>query len=133
LLMLLGVLVLLLGLSAFFSGSETALMMLNRYRARHLAAHGHGGATRALALLERPDRLIGLILIGNNFVNNLLASIAAVVAVELGGRRRRLGGARRLDHHGLDPRVRRRRPEDAGRPAPRAARRTPPPTSTSRC
>jgi Mg2+/Co2+ transporter CorB len=83
--MLLGVLVLLLGLSAFFSGSETALMMLNRYRARHLAAHGHGGATRALALLERPDRLIGLILIGNNFVNNLLASIAAVVAVELGG------------------------------------------------
>ena len=85
LLMLLGVLVLLLGLSAFFSGSETALMMLNRYRARHLAAHGHGGATRALALLERPDRLIGLILIGNNFVNNLLASIAAVVAVELGG------------------------------------------------
>ena len=85
LLMLLGVLVLLLGLSAFFSGSETALMMLNRYRARHLAAHGHGGAARALALLERPDRLIGLILIGNNFVNSLLASIAAVVAVELGG------------------------------------------------
>jgi len=84
-LMLLGVLVLLLGLSAFFSGSETALMMLNRYRARHLAAQGHGGASRALALLERPDRLIGLILIGNNFVNNLLASIAAVVAVELGG------------------------------------------------
>ncbi len=82
---LLGVLVVLLGLSAFFSGSETALMMLNRYRARHLAAQGHGGASRALALLERPDRLIGLILIGNNFVNNLLASIAAVVAVELGG------------------------------------------------
>jgi Mg2+/Co2+ transporter CorB len=82
---LLGLLVLLLGRSAFFSGSETALMMLNRYRARHLAAQGHGGASRALALLERPDRLIGLILIGNNFVNNLLASIAAVVAVELGG------------------------------------------------
>ena len=82
---LLGVLVLLLGLSAFFSGSETALMMLNRYRARHLAAEGHGGASRALRLLDRPDRLIGLILVGNNFVNNLLASIAAVVAVEIGG------------------------------------------------
>jgi len=82
---LLGLLVLLLGLSAFFSGSETALMMLNRYRARHLAAEGHGGASRALRLLDRPDRLIGLILVGNNFVNNLLASIAAVVAVEIGG------------------------------------------------
>jgi len=85
LLVLLGTLVLLLGLSAFFSGSETALMMLNRYRARHLAAEGHGGAKRALQLLDRPDRLIGLILVGNNFVNNLLASIAAVVAVEIGG------------------------------------------------
>jgi Mg2+/Co2+ transporter CorB len=86
---LLGVLVLLLALSAFFSGSETSLMTLNRYRLRHLAGQGHGGARRALKLLERPDRLIGLILVGNNFVNSLLASIAALVAVEVGG----VGGA----------------------------------------
>jgi Mg2+/Co2+ transporter CorB len=82
---LIGVLVLLLALSAFFSGSETSLMTLNRYRLRHLASQGHGGARRALKLLERPDRLIGLILVGNNFVNSLLASIAALVAVEVGG------------------------------------------------
>jgi len=78
-------LVVLLALSAFFSGSETALMTLNRYRLRHLAREGHRGARRAEALLKRPDRLIGLILIGNNFVNNLAASLAAVVALEIGG------------------------------------------------
>jgi Mg2+/Co2+ transporter CorB len=82
---ILGSLVLLLALSAFFSGSETALMTLNRYRLRHLAREGHQGARRAEALLKRPDRLIGLILIGNNFVNNLAASLAAVVALEVGG------------------------------------------------
>jgi Mg2+/Co2+ transporter CorB len=82
---ILGSLVVLLALSAFFSGSETALMTLNRYRLRHLAREGNRGARRAEALLKRPDRLIGLILIGNNFVNNLAASLAAVVALEIGG------------------------------------------------
>jgi Mg2+/Co2+ transporter CorB len=77
--------VVLLALSAFFSGSETALMSLNRYRLRHLAREGHRGAKRTEALLKRPDRLIGLILVGNNFVNNLAASLAAVVALEIGG------------------------------------------------
>ena len=65
---------LLILLSAFFSGSETGLMTLNRYRLRHLANKKHKGAMRVQRLLLRQDRLIGLILLGNNFVN-ILASI----------------------------------------------------------
>jgi Mg2+/Co2+ transporter CorB len=71
--------------SAFFSSSETALMMLNRYRLKHLAKEGHRGARRALRLLETPERLIGLILLGNNFVNILASAIATVIALRLGG------------------------------------------------
>lgn len=72
-------------LSAFFSGSETALLTMNRYKLRHLADRGHQGARLARALLERPDRLIGLILLGNNFVNIMASSIATVIALRLGG------------------------------------------------
>ncbi len=82
---LFGALILLLALSAFFSGSETALMTLNRYRLRHLARDGHPGARRAERLLAQPDRLIGLILLGNNFVNILASSLATVIAIRLGG------------------------------------------------
>lgn len=82
---LVGLLVVLLFLSAFFSGSETALMSLNRYRLRHKARAGHSGARRAEYLLQRPDRLIGLILLGNNLVNFSAASLVAVIALELGG------------------------------------------------
>ncbi len=78
-------LVLLLALSAFFSGSETALMTLNRYRMKRLADAGHGGARKAEQLLSRPDRLIGLILLGNNFVNILASSLATIIALRLGG------------------------------------------------
>jgi Mg2+/Co2+ transporter CorB len=78
-------LVLLIMLSAFFSASETALMTVNRYRLRHRAGHGHRGAQLALALLERPEKLIGLILLGNNFVNILASSLATVIALELWG------------------------------------------------
>ncbi len=78
-------LLLLLVLSGFFSGSETALMTLNRYRLRHRAEHGHRGARLARALLDRPDRLIGLILLGNNFVNIMASSLATVIAIKLGG------------------------------------------------
>lgn len=72
-------------LSGFFSGSETGMMALNRYRLRHLAEQRHRGALRASALLERPDRLIGLILLGNNVVNFVAATLATVIALELFG------------------------------------------------
>ncbi|MEY6432430.1 HlyC/CorC family transporter [Thioalkalicoccus limnaeus] len=75
----------LLVLSAFFSGSETALMTINRYRLRHRADQGHRGARLAQALLDRPDRLIGLILLGNNFVNILASSLATIIALRIGG------------------------------------------------
>ena len=78
-------LLLLIVLSAFFSGSETGLMSLNRYRMRHMAREGHRGAARVRRLLQRPDRLIGLILIGNNFVNILASAIATVIALRLFG------------------------------------------------
>ncbi len=83
--MLFGMLLLLIVFSAFFSGSETALMTLNRYRLRHLKNAGHPGAIRAHRLLKRPDRLIGLILLGNNFVNIFASSLATIIALRLGG------------------------------------------------
>jgi len=61
------------------------MMAINRYRLRHLAAHGNKAAQRVNRLLERPDRLIGVILLGNNFVNILASSIATVIAVDLMG------------------------------------------------
>lgn len=82
---LFAVLVALLACSAFFSGSETALMALNRYRMRHLAQAGHRGARRAQRLLDKPDRLIGLILLGNNFVNILATQLATYIGFRLYG------------------------------------------------
>lgn len=76
---------LLLLLSAFFSGSETGLMTLNRYRCRHLAEKKHPGAMRAMQLLKRQDRLIGLILLGNNLVNVLASTLTTIIALRLGG------------------------------------------------
>jgi Mg2+/Co2+ transporter CorB len=82
---LFGLLIVLLLLSAFFSGSETALVSLNRYQLRHKARQGHRGARLAETLLQRPDRLIGLILLGNNLVNFSAASLVAIIALEMGG------------------------------------------------
>jgi len=79
---ILGLLILLSGL---FSSSETGLMSLNRYRLKHLAENGNRGAILAQKLLDRPDRLLGLILLGNNFVNILASAIATVLALRLLG------------------------------------------------
>ena len=71
--------------SAYFSSSETGMMSLNRYRLKHMRRNKHPGATRASKLLESPDKLIGVILIGNNFVNFLAASIATSIAISVLG------------------------------------------------
>jgi len=73
-------------LSAFFSGTETALVALNRYRLRHKARSGNRGAIYAERLLKRPDRLITLILFGNNLVNFTAALIAGFIALRIFGR-----------------------------------------------
>lgn len=72
-------------LSAYFSGSETAMMRVNRHRLRHLANEGSRGARKANRLLKRPDRLLSLILIGNNFVNFTAASLATILVIEVLG------------------------------------------------
>ena len=82
---LVGILIALLIISAFFSSSETGMMSLNRYRLRHLAQNNHKGAMRAEKLLARPDRLLGLILIGNNLVNIMASAIATLLAMRLFG------------------------------------------------
>jgi len=72
-------------ISGYFSGSETGMMSLNRYRLKHLANTGHKGARRVEKLLSRPDRLIGLILIGNNLVNILASAIATILGMRIYG------------------------------------------------
>jgi Mg2+/Co2+ transporter CorB len=75
----------LLILAAFFAGSETALMSLNRYRLRHMAAEGSRSARLAEALLKRPDRLIGLILLLSTLVNVAAPMLVGYIALRLGG------------------------------------------------
>ncbi|HEX7028422.1 MAG TPA: CNNM domain-containing protein, partial [Gammaproteobacteria bacterium] len=82
---LFGILAALFLLSAFFSGSETALMSINRYRLKHRARAGHRGAVLVNRLLEKPDRLIGLILLGNNLVNTLAAILVTLITQRLYG------------------------------------------------
>ena len=93
LLELLGALFALLLLSACFSGSETAMMALNRYRLRHMAAKKHSGAVKARDLLERPDRLIGLLLVGNTFCNAAVSSLATVIGLSVLGEARGVAAA----------------------------------------
>jgi Mg2+/Co2+ transporter CorB len=72
-------------MSAYFSSSETGMMSINRYRLRHLEKQKHKGAKRVSKLLAQPDKLIGLILIGNNLVNIFASLIAGIVAERLYG------------------------------------------------
>ena len=72
-------------ISAYFSGSETGMMTLNRYRLRHMAKQGNRAAKRVEKLLRKPDRLISLVLIGNNLVNILASAIATIVGMRLYG------------------------------------------------
>ncbi|MFL2706133.1 MAG: HlyC/CorC family transporter [Gammaproteobacteria bacterium] len=77
---LVGVLIL---LSAFFSSSETSMMAINRYRLKHLVKEKNRPARRVTKLLERTDRLLGVILIGNNFTHTLATALATVIAIRL--------------------------------------------------
>ena len=79
---LMGILALLIVFSAFFSSSETALMTLNRLKLKNLAKTSKG-AKLAQKLLNQPDRLIGLILIGNNFINIAASTIATIAAFKI--------------------------------------------------
>ena len=78
-------LAILIALSAFFSGTETALMRVNKYRIRHLSKKGNKSAILAEKLLKKPQKLIAFILFGNNLVNFIAASIVGVVSMEIGG------------------------------------------------
>jgi|TARA_B110000014_G_scaffold230859_1_gene192583 Mg2+/Co2+ transporter CorB len=78
-------LAILLVLSAFFSGTETALMRVNKYRIRHLSRQGNKNAKLAEKLLKEPEKLIAFILFGNNLVNFVAASIVGVISMEIGG------------------------------------------------
>lgn len=82
---LIGALIFLVVLSAFFSAAEIAMISLNRHRLRHLAASGRRGARLAQQLLARPDRLIGVILLGSNAVNALFSALTTVTVIRLWG------------------------------------------------
>ncbi|MDP3087003.1 MAG: HlyC/CorC family transporter [Methylotenera sp.] len=81
----LGILMLLLLISGFFSIAETSLMSLNRYRLRHLVKEGNRGARLATALLAKTDKLLGVILLCNNFANAASATLVTIIIVELFG------------------------------------------------
>lgn len=79
------ILIVMIIISAYFSASETGMMTLNRYRLRHLAKQGNRGARRVEKLLQRPARLISLVLVGNNLVNILASSLATILGMRLYG------------------------------------------------
>ena len=82
---LLVTLAVLLVLSGFFSIAETSMMALNRYRMKHLAKTGHRGARLAAQLLARPDRLLGVVLLGNNLINSAAAALVTYLTFRFFG------------------------------------------------
>ena len=82
---LIGTLAVLLILSGFFSISETSMMALNRYRLKHLVKQGHRGAKLTAYLLEHTDKLLGILLLGNNLLNAAAAALVTVITIKLFG------------------------------------------------
>jgi Mg2+/Co2+ transporter CorB len=82
---LIGAFFVMLLLSAIFSAAEPAMMALNRYRLKHLVKQGHRGARLAAALLEKTDRLLGIILLGNTFLNTSATALGTLIAVRMLG------------------------------------------------
>jgi len=79
------ILIILLFLSAFFSGSETALMSVNKYKLKHRVKNNEASALKVEYLLNNTDKTLGLILLLNNFVNILASAITTLIAIELYG------------------------------------------------
>ncbi|HCM63983.1 MAG TPA: magnesium/cobalt efflux protein [Morganella sp. (in: Bacteria)] len=79
------ILIFLVLISAYFSASETGMMTINRYRLRHMAKQGNRSALRVENLLNKPDRLLSLILIGNNLVNIIASALGTIVGMRLYG------------------------------------------------
>ena len=71
------------GLSAFFSSSEAAFLSLQRTRLAHLVSTGAAGASRVASMIERPERLLSTILLGNNVVNVAFASLVTVITLSI--------------------------------------------------
>jgi len=82
---LLIIFLILIGISAFFSISETSMMALNKYQLKHMAKKNHKGARKTLGLLGQIDRLLGTILLGNNLSNTAAAALVTTIAFKLFG------------------------------------------------
>lgn len=79
------ILIVLIFMSAYFSASETGMMTLNRYRLKHLAKQGNRSAIRVEKLLKHPDKLLSLVLIGNNLINIVASALATIIGMRLYG------------------------------------------------
>ena len=82
LLALISILIFLLILSGFFSGSETGMMAANKIKLKNLSKKSKTSAKRALELLKKPDQLLSAILVGNNFANILASAIVTIIMIK---------------------------------------------------